>query len=133
MPSASELLRSRLADVGGLVPGESSFGPGDAYWVGGTEVAHFDADDVLDVRLTRAVIRDRRAELRADPRVVLRRSSSADWVEVSVRSQDDVELAVALVEAAVAAHLPPDGVLPEPPPARAALARRRRLHRPPGG
>jgi len=34
------------------VVSEGAFSPGPAIWVGRREVAHFDGDDTLDVRLT---------------------------------------------------------------------------------
>lgn len=69
-----------------------------------TEIAHAEGPDALDVRLTRAVIRERRAELRADPRIRLRPSSSADWLEVAVHTAEDEGFALALVEQAAQAH-----------------------------
>jgi hypothetical protein len=95
--------------------------------VNDTEVAHFDGDDVVDLRLTRSVIRERRQELKADPRVTLRRSGS-DWLQLRFQTVADVEFAVTLMEAAVAAHRPPGGVTAEPPPTGADLERRRRFH-----
>ena len=46
---------------------------GAGLWVGRREVAHFDDDRTLDLRLTRAEIRRRQAELTSDARIVLRR------------------------------------------------------------
>ena len=63
----------------------------------GKEIAHFDGVDVVDIRLTAAVIRSRRAELRAHPSVTLRRSSSADWLEVRLQTKQDEKLVVQLV------------------------------------
>jgi hypothetical protein len=106
---------------------ESAFQAGPGYWVNGREIAHLDDGDVVDLRLTRDVIRARRSEFRADPRVTLRRSGS-DWVEVKFRSVADVEFAAGLMEVAVAAHRPPPGRIAKPPPTGADLARRRRFH-----
>jgi 2,4-dienoyl-CoA reductase-like NADH-dependent reductase (Old Yellow Enzyme family) len=88
-------------------------------------VAHFDSERSLDVRLTRQVIRARRSELKADERITLRASGS-DWLEVRLDTESDVELALSLVEQAVAANLP--DAEPGPPPTGAELARRRRFH-----
>ena len=121
------ILEALLAAIDGVAVGESAFGSGDGYWAGGKEIAHFDAEDVVDIRLTRAEIRARRTDLRADARVTLRASSSADWLEVRVCTADDVEFAAALVEIAAAAHRGAPGQV-GPPPRGADLARRRRFH-----
>lgn len=111
--------------VDGAALGEGAFAPGPAVWVGKREVAHIDSDDVLDIRLTRDVIRSERAALKADPRVTLRRSSS-DWLEFAVSSEDDLVAAGDLVARAVSANLAsaPEG----PPPSGPDLERRRRFH-----
>ena len=77
-------LPAALAAIEGVDEGESAFRDGPALWVNGKEIAHFDGPDVVDIRLTAAVIRSRRAELREHPSVTLRRSSSADWLEVRI-------------------------------------------------
>lgn len=95
---------ARCAAIDGVALGEGAFSPGPALWVGTREVAHVDHDGVLDVRLTRAVIRERRADLRDDPRVHFRRNTS-DWVGLEVTDAADEEWAYGLVEAAVSANL----------------------------
>ncbi len=111
--------------IQGAELGDGAFAPGPALWVGKREVAHFDDERTLDVRLTKSAIRERREELRADPRVVLRASPS-DWLEVVVGNEEDAEWAYLLVADAVAANLPtaPPGM----PPSGAELKRRRRFH-----
>ena len=79
---------TRCAAIAGAALGEGAFSPCPAVWVGKREVAHFDGPDVLDVRLTRGAIRDRRSEWRNDDRVELRRGTS-DWIRVRTRSQRD--------------------------------------------
>jgi hypothetical protein len=119
---------STLRRIAGLIHGvevaEGAFAPGTALWVGRREIAHFDGPDVLDVRLTRAVIRANRDELKADPRVRFRRSTS-DWVGFDV-SDGDTAAVKALISQAAAANIAtaPDG----PPPSGADLERRRRFH-----
>ena len=103
------------------------FGPGDAWWCNGKEIAHFDSSAVLDVRLTRAVIRELRSVLRDDRRVELRKSGS-DWIEVRMSSTDDAAFVAQLVERAAAAHRAGPGVTPKPPPSGPDLERRRRFH-----
>ena len=119
-------LRSALADIDGVVESDSAFQDGPAYWVNGKEIAHFEGP-TIDIRLTREGIRQRRPQLKADPRVHLRRSGS-DWLEVTVASSDDDDFVIDLVQAAAAAHRAPPGTLAEPPPGGSDLARRRRFH-----
>jgi hypothetical protein len=115
----------RCAAIEGAALGEGAFSPGPAVWVGKREVGHFDGPDVLDVRLTRRAIRDRRSELRNDDRVELRPGTS-DWIRVRTRSQRDRDHAFTLVNDAVVANLPtaPPGL----PPSGSELARRRQFH-----
>jgi hypothetical protein len=113
------------ARLDGVVIGEGNFGPGQALWVGKREVAHFDDDDTLDIRLTSPQIRVRRSELEADDRVSLRTGSS-DWLEVRVREKSDLDFALSLVRDAITANL--QSAPPGLPPTGADLARRRRFH-----
>ena len=102
------------------------FTEGQAIWCGTREVAHFhDLSGELEVRLTKAVVRERRAELKADPRVTLRKNAS-DWIAFTITATGDEAAAVALVRLAVEANTStaPAG----PPPTGADLARRRRFH-----
>jgi len=123
----TDTLAAALCQIDGVVEGDSAFKDGPGFWVGGTEIAHFEGEHALDLRLTRAEIRARRAELRADPRVALRASSS-DWLTVECRTAADERFVLRLAEVAAAAHRPADGSPPVPPPSGAALARRRRFH-----
>jgi hypothetical protein len=120
-------LARRLSALGGVAESESMFGNGTGYWVNGKEVAHFEADAVIEVRLTKAVIRDRRDQLKGDPRIHLR-PSGADWVTVRFDSRRDLAFVVDLVQIAEEHHRPPPGVAAKPPPTGADLARRRRFH-----
>ncbi len=127
----TEALRTRLAEqlrgLEGVVESPSAFGPGGAFWCNGKEIAHFDSDSVVDLRLTRAVIRELRATLRDDARVELRRGTS-DWLEVRMSSSDDVGFVFELAERAAAAHRAGAGETPRLPPGGADLERRRRFH-----
>lgn len=115
----------RCSAIDGAALGEGAFSPGPAIWVGKREIAHFDDEWSLDVRLTKALIRQRRQELKDDPRVSLRRSGS-DWIEVRTQSESDLTFALTLVRDAVEANLPT--AAPGLPPAGKDLARRRRFH-----
>jgi len=92
-----EWLRELVLDVGGLVEAPSRYKDDLAYWLDGREIAHLEADNVLDLRLTRAVIR----QFKNDPRVV--RRGSSDWAALEV-SQEDAEFVKELVAKAVEAN-----------------------------
>ncbi|MGE5828074.1 MAG: luciferase family protein [Micromonosporaceae bacterium] len=127
-PPGAEPLRDALARIDGVVESESAFKPTLAFWINGKEIAHFEGESAVDIRLTRALIRDRRAQLRTDPRVRLRPSSSADWLTVEIREPADEAFVIELVRAAADAHREPAGTIAAPPPTGADLARRRRFH-----
>jgi hypothetical protein len=122
-----DALRKRLLDIDEVLESPSMFGAGNGFWCNGKEIAHFDSDDVVDLRLTKAVIRELRTALREDARVELRKGSS-DWVEVRVTSHDDIGFVVQLAERAAAAHRARAGEMPKLPPVGADLERRRRFH-----
>lgn len=125
MGSVIDGLLRRCAEVNDAALGDSTFGHGEALFVGKREIAHLDGPTTVDIRLTRAGIRERRDELREDPRVDLRRGQS-DWLEFTVRTADDADAALALLTAAVEANRPtaPAGL----PPTGSELERRRRFH-----
>jgi hypothetical protein len=117
-----------IEECGGIeaaVIGEGAFGPGPAVWVGRREVAHADDESTLDVRLTKAVIRERQDDLMADARVALRTNAS-DWMEVRGATTADAEWAVGLIRDAVAANV--STAPPGDPPTGPELERRRRFH-----
>jgi hypothetical protein len=116
-----------LAGIDGVEVSDSSFKDDIGYWVNGKEIAHFEGEAAIDIRLTRAGIRARRAELRADPRVALRASGS-DWLTVQLTGRDATAFVVELVEAAAAAHRAAPGTIANPAPQGAHLERRRRFH-----
>lgn len=120
-----DFLESCCEVIDGVTLGDGAFSPGPALWVGRREVAHFDDDRALDLRLTRARIREARPTLREDPRVELRPNQS-DWLEISIASEKDLDWARVMVADAVDANLP--SAPPGPPPDGEDLARRRRFH-----
>ena len=122
-----EALRDVIAAIAGVVESPSMFKDDLGYWVHGKEIVHFEDEDLIEIRLTRDVIRERREELRGDPRVTLR-YSGADWVTVRFSEPEDVTLVVGLIEDAADAHRAPSGVTPDPPPTGSELERRRRFH-----
>lgn len=126
-PPLRDRVRRALLRAEGVSESPSMFTDALAFWVDGKEIAHFDADDVLDLRLTRAVIREHRARLKADARVTLRRSGG-DWVEVRFAGAEDVAFVGELAELAAAAHRPAPGAAAKAPPVGPALDRRRRFH-----
>ncbi|MFQ5967378.1 MAG: luciferase family protein [Acidimicrobiia bacterium] len=120
-------LQEALCTISGIVESDSMFKDDLAYWVNGKEIAHFESDRVIEIRLTRSVISENRARLRADQRVDLRRSGS-DWIEVVFTKSRDRDFVLELAELAAAAHRAPPGATPSPPPTGGDLERRRRFH-----
>ena len=114
-------LRDAVAAIEGVTESPSRFKDDLAYWVNGTEILHFEPDGTVDIRLTRAIIAEHRAELRADPAVTLR-GHSADWVTVAVTDPAGAARALELAGWAAAAHRAPAGTVGRPP----SSGRRRR-------
>jgi hypothetical protein len=123
----TDRLAAALCRIDGVAESDSAFKDAPGFWVNGKEIAHFEGASAIDLRLTRAEIRARRARLRSDPRVTLR-SSSSDWLRVEFGTPADEAFVLELAEIAAAAHRPPDGSAPLLPPTGVALARRRRFH-----
>lgn len=119
-------LRDSIVALDGVVESPSMFKDDLAYWVHAKEIAHFENRDLIEIRLTRSVIRDRRDVLKSDSRINLR--SGSEWITVRFSSPADMEFVLDLVEAAAAAHRPPPDVTPNPPPTGPDLKRRRRVH-----
>ena len=115
-------VRKRLLAIDGVVEGENVFSDGAAFWVNGTQVAHFMDDAVMQLRLTRAAIRAQRERLRADARVELRQGAS-DWVKIRVTKAQRCRARRAswrrLPRRRTGRH---DGATPAPPPTGADLA-----------
>jgi len=109
----------------GVVVNEGACSPGPAIWVGRRDVAHFDGDDKLDVRLTKQLISERRTELRSDVRVALRPGSS-DWIDITIANESDRSFAEGIVHLAIEANRSTAAM--GPPPTGAELDQRRRLH-----
>ena len=63
----------------------------------GGEIAHFDDERTLDIRLTKGAIRARRRGLSADIRMHLRPGNS-DWLQIHVEIQSDCDYALTLVQ-----------------------------------
>jgi hypothetical protein len=119
--------RDAIAALPDVVESPSMFKDDLAYWVNGKEIAHFEGEDLIEIRLTRSAVRERRDALRADRRVHLRYSGS-DWITVQFSSPEDIRSVLELVEAAADSHRPSPGVAADPPPTGSDLERRRRFH-----
>jgi pimeloyl-ACP methyl ester carboxylesterase len=95
---------ARFCQLPGVEERRSAFRYDDALWVEGREIAHLEPPDLVDLRLTRQVIRARRPALRNDPRVTLRPSSSADWLTLRWSSPTDDPFFLECVNEAVTAR-----------------------------
>jgi hypothetical protein len=109
LPGAADALKREsmlevLLAIEGIVEAPSRFADRPALWANGTEIAHFDDEVTLDIRLTRQVIRARRGELRDNPSITLRPSSSADWLEIRISGISEEALAIELVVEAAKAN-----------------------------
>jgi hypothetical protein len=122
-----ERARSILRDIADVFEGESSFGDGAGFWVNGRLVASQFEPGGMELRLTRAVIREQRERLRSLAAVQLRASAS-DWVIVRYGDEDGLSLMRELALMAVDAHRPRPGEELRPPPTPAEVHRRRRFH-----
>ena len=121
-------VRAALLKIDGVVESPGTFHTDtDAFWVNGKEIAHFDSDGSLELRVTGPVIRAHRDRLRSDPEIE-RRAPSSDWITMRYSSARDVAFVAELAELAAAAHRPSAGAMAKPPPTGAALERRRRFH-----
>ena len=94
---------ARGARIRGIARRPSRFKKGhtDALWFGTREIAHTHNGQV-DVRLTRAVVRELREELRGDARIDLR-GPGFDWILVRIRHRADVDRAIELLRHAIRA------------------------------
>jgi hypothetical protein len=126
MDALARRLRTAVLAIDGVVESAGIFDEGDAFFMDSKQIGRIDGH-ALEVRLTRALISERRAALKRDARVDVRRSGS-DWIVVTVEGPADIRFATALAKAAADAHRPPPGVPMRPPPVGADLERRRRFH-----
>ena len=99
-----ERLGETIGSIDGVVEARSRFADRPAWWSDGREIAHFDQEGVVDIRLTAPVIRKRRAELAEHAEIAFRASTGADWLEVTVSDPASERLAVQLVRDAVEAN-----------------------------
>ena len=85
--SPVEQLRQALSALPGVEQSPSRFGshPNAAWSVLGLEFAHLHADDLLDLRLPRAI----QVGLRSDPKAHFRESAS-EWLELEFHSDEDI-------------------------------------------
>jgi Family of unknown function (DUF5519) len=98
--SPVQQLRIELSRLPDVKQSPSRFGSHRnlAWSVSGREFAHLHADDLLDLRLPRAV----QAQHRADPKAHFRGAAS-EWLEFEFHTMDDVAELAKLVRAAWAA------------------------------
>ncbi len=102
-PTFREALRHAVAGVPGVIQRPSRWAGGLAYFVGDREIVHVHRDGSLDVRLTRALLREKRVMRTLDPRLRTRGPSS-EWAAVSASDPHDLPFVVALVEEAARAN-----------------------------
>jgi hypothetical protein len=102
--------RSRLDDrlvekaltLAGVVEHRSRFADVPALRIGNRELLHFDQPGLVDLRLTRKLIRVNR-ELLASHSSTRFRVESSDWVNFELESDSDVEFVVSMLRMAIEA------------------------------
>ncbi len=94
---AAETLDVKIRALPSVQRTKSRWGHEIAYVVGDREFAHFHRQNEIDVRLTRAVQRKKRVELKEDPRVKLRLGAS-DWITITLATEEDLDFAFELVK-----------------------------------
>ena len=109
-----------------MLPGGAVFGGREGFWIDGKLVGELVDGERIQLRLTKALIRELRAELDADPRVQRRKAS--DWITVRFACAADASWIGKLMARAAALYRPDSGVIPRPPPTGSDLERRRRWH-----
>lgn len=70
MDDLKQALWIRLLDIPGVEEGENSWGDDRALWVNAKQMANFQDDGTLEIRLTRPVIRELKPRLKDDARVI---------------------------------------------------------------
>ncbi len=95
----AETLDVKIRALPSVQSTKSRWGHQTAYVIGEREFAHFHRQNEIDVRLTRAVQRKMRVDLREDPRVKLRPGSS-DWITITLATEEDLDFAFELVKQA---------------------------------
>jgi len=124
--SVLNAVRKQLLAVEDVLPGGAVFGGREGFWIDGTLVAELVDEERIQLRLTKPLVRELRAELDADPRVERRKTS--DWITVRFARAADAAWIGKLMERAAALYRPSAGVIPRPPPTGSDLERRRRWH-----
>jgi hypothetical protein len=97
MDPLKELI-ARAGDLTDVESKPSKFGPKIAFWRGKKEFAHVDKRGVLDIRLTKPLIK----KLKPDYRLEI--DPKRDWVHAHVETLEDVDFVMRLVERAYRAH-----------------------------
>ena len=95
-------LTKLIGDLPGIECRASRWSDQPAFFLGGREVAHLHDGNVVDIRLTRAVIRKLGLREQKDGGMVLRGSS--DWAEYSFARRADLERALVLVNYVISAN-----------------------------
>jgi Family of unknown function (DUF5519) len=88
---------------GHIREGLSRYADKPALFAGRREIAHMEADGMIDLRITRAGWAQARQEFAADP-AVRRDPGRRDWIELQLRGQADLDRLARLLAIAAAAN-----------------------------
>ena len=100
--SLREKLSTAICALPDVSQRKSRFSDNPAFYIGRREIAHFHDGNVIDIRLTRKVIRDLEGSGEADSRLGIRAAS--DWAEFTFANEADLVRALDLVEEALSKY-----------------------------
>ena len=97
--SLRDSLAAAICKLSGVSQRASRYSDQPAFYIADREFAHFHDGNVIDIRLTRPVIRELINRGATDARLVVR--STSDWAEFTFSHEGDLVRALELVEDAV--------------------------------
>lgn len=94
----AQLIR-RAGRLPGVIIRPSRWSHGLSVWAGGKEILHAETPGVIDIRLTRPLIRDLGRALTRDGRVMVRKAPS-DWLWIRMSGANDIRFILRLLQRA---------------------------------
>lgn len=88
-------LTSRILDIPDIEEQKSKYSSEPAYFIGKREIAHFHSNNLIDIRLTKKLIKALNLQDKAP---------TSDWYEVGFKKESDLARIIILLESAVKAN-----------------------------